>query len=74
MAGDFCNWSKDGDRTKCHRCGSVAYHGGNPICPPWITHREPDGKRLPHIKTAEENRSVYRTWIDDENYKLSKTK
>ena len=70
MPSVLCNWSKEGSRTECHRCGSICYDGNEPTCPPWITRSEPDGDRLPHIKTAEQNRAAHQAWIDEEDYKL----
>jgi hypothetical protein len=72
MPGEFCEWLKDGDRTECRRCGCVNYDGHEPTCPPWITRSEPNGKRLPHIKSLEQNKAIFQKWIDDENYKLAK--
>lgn len=65
--GEFCHWSREGDRTECRRCGSVCYDGNTPICPPWVTRTEPDGKRLPHIATAEQNRAAFEAWIAEAN-------
>lgn len=72
MPGEFCDWSTEGDRTECRRCGSVCYDGNEPTCPPWITRFEPDGRRLPEIKTAAQNNATHREWIDAETYKQSK--
>lgn len=54
----FCSFKFDGLGTECERCGS--WHRGiePPDCVPFITRCEPDGARLPHIKTAEQNRAA----------------
>jgi len=69
MPGEFCDWSTEGGRTECRRCGSVCYDGREPTCPPWITCEEPDGARLPHITTPEQNRAAWQAWVDAETYK-----
>lgn len=62
--GEFCKWTKDGNETSCSRCGSVAYHGGEPTCPPFITRVEPDNLRLPHITTRGANMKARQDWLD----------
>jgi transcription initiation factor TFIIIB Brf1 subunit/transcription initiation factor TFIIB len=69
MPGGFCKWTTEGDRTECHRCGSICYDGGEPTCPPWVTRDEPDNSRLPHIKTHSQNHAAYQDWYDRQEYK-----
>jgi hypothetical protein len=69
MPGEFCKWTTEGDRTECHRCGSICYDGGEPLCPTWVTRSEPDNKRLPHIKSPEQNNVAYLAWLYAQNYK-----
>lgn len=66
---DYCQWLIEGERTECLRCGSVNYVGDEPTCPPWITRSEPDGARLPHIKTRKQNNDAWQAWVDAEEYK-----
>ena len=69
MNTDYCQWLTEGKRTECLRCGSINYEGNEPTCPPWITRSEPDGARLPHIKTRKQNNAAWREWVDAEEYK-----
>lgn len=62
----FCELHFDGLGTECLRCGNWK-HGANLVdCPPYITRMEPDGKRLPHITTPEQNRMLWITWNAEE--------
>jgi hypothetical protein len=66
----FCDPASDGLGVSCRRCGSWRRGIKTPDCPPYITRCEPDGSRLPHIKTAEQNRMAWITWmaIEDEQH------
>ncbi len=59
---DWCNKIYDGFGTECQRCGSWTRGRKWPECPPYITRMEPDGERLPHIKTHEQNKAAWITW------------
>lgn len=63
----FCDPEFDGLGTSCKRCGSWKRGTEPPACPPYITRSEPDGKRLPHIKTQEENTMAWVTWFEYED-------
>lgn len=56
----FCDLHHTGNGIGCGRCGCWWADGEPRTCPPFITRTEPDGKRLPHIKTREEN---HRRWL-----------
>lgn len=58
----FCDPHFDGLGMGCKRCGSWSRGSEYPECPPYITRLEPDGKRLPQIKTPEENTRAWITW------------
>ncbi len=58
----YCAIHFDGLGTECKRCGSWKRGTDAPDCPPYITRCEPDGERLPHIKTHEQNRMAWITW------------
>jgi hypothetical protein len=62
----MCDLHFDGLGTECSRCGSWRRGAELPDCPPYITRMEPDGERLPHIKTAEQNRLLWLTWSAEE--------
>lgn len=59
----FCELSFDGLGTNCARCGSWVRGRGRPTCPSYITRCEPDGARLPHIKSPAENAGAHSRWI-----------
>lgn len=59
---DFCDLRDDGLGIECQRCGSWKRGKERPSCPPYITRSEPDGDRLPHIKTPEENKRAWIIW------------
>lgn len=63
----YCDPSFDGLGTKCRRCGSWQRGKEPPACPPYITRMEPDGARLPNIKTQEENTRAWVTWSEYED-------
>lgn len=63
----YCDPHFDGTITECQRCGSSKRGAEFPDCPPYITRMEPDGDRLPHIKTAAENRQAWLTWAAEED-------
>lgn len=69
---NYCDSQFDGLGTECRRCGSWKRGKDAPDCPPYITRLEPDGERLPHIKTAEENKAAWITWgaIEDTEHPL----
>lgn len=60
---EFCKLRFDGLGTECERCGCWTRGKGAPECPPYVTRCEPDGKRLPHIKTNEQNRKARREFF-----------
>jgi len=60
--GSYCDLHFDGLGTDCRRCGSWRRGKKAPDCPPYITRCEPNGERLPHIKTDAENRRLWVTW------------
>lgn len=63
----FCAFTYDGLGIECRRCGCWQRGGvRNPECPPYITRMEPDGERLPHIKTLEQNRAAHAHWLAEE--------
>jgi hypothetical protein len=66
----FCDPHFDGLGTECRRCGSWKRGRRRPDCPPYITRTEPDGARLPHIKTPRENRHAWITWaaVEEEQH------
>lgn len=63
----FCDPEFDGLGMQCRRCGSWKRGTDSPTCPPYITRSEPDGKRLPNIKTQEENTRAWVTWSEYED-------
>lgn len=54
----FCKPQFDGLGTGCLRCGCWARGTKPPRCPPFVTRCEPDGTRLPDIKSEAENRKA----------------
>lgn len=58
MSG-LCKFKFDGLGTECTRCGSWRRGSEPPDCPPYITRSEPDLTRLPHIKTAQQNKQAW---------------
>lgn len=66
MPNRFCDIVDDGLGLECRRCGSWKRGKEVPECPPYITRTEPDGDRLPHIKTAKQNRMEWVTWSAQE--------
>lgn len=59
----FCKFSFDGLGTECGRCKSWRRGAEPPDCPPYVTRSEPDGDRLPHITTVDENRTAHRAYL-----------
>lgn len=68
---EFCRYSFDGLGTKCDRCGCWARGTEPPPCPPYVTRYEPDGSRLPQIKTPEDNRLACERYLDQRQGELS---
>ena len=55
---EFCNIHSNADGSKtCTWCGSWTKRDV-PSCPPYITSKEPDNRRLPHITTSAENKQA----------------
>lgn len=59
----FCDLSFDGLGTACGRCGSWQRGKQPPLCPPYVTRCEPDGARLPSIKTAADNDKAFKAFV-----------
>lgn len=59
----FCDLSFDGLGMSCGRCGSWRRGEIAPDCPPYVTRHEPNGERLPHIKTAAENTRLHHEYF-----------
>jgi hypothetical protein len=54
-----CRPISDGLGVRCERCGCWKRGTDTPDCPPYITRSEPDGARLPHIKTLAQNKLAH---------------
>lgn len=63
--GKFCDLHFDGLGTECRRCRSWRRGKQAPDCPPYITRSEPDGDRLPDIKTTKQNHAAWQKYIEE---------
>jgi hypothetical protein len=68
---EFCSFITDGLGTKCERCGCWRRGDEPPPCPSYITRFEPDGSRLPHIKTHAENALAMELYFDERDAALA---
>jgi hypothetical protein len=70
----FCMPKWDGLGTSCGRCGCWARGIDVPKCPPFITRMEPDGTRLPDIKTHKQNSEAHAKYMSEMDRELETEK